>query len=181
MEEQNPGPSFLEKGKELFQRGKFKEAASVFAQAAEAFQASEDALSAAEARNNQSVALLQDRKYDEALAAVAGTDKVFAASADVRRQGMALANQASVLDALKRYAEAIDLYEQSAVMLEQAGEQQMRADVLRSLAALQAKRGKFTQMVYAEQDGLLGVEKPTFKQRILKFLMKFVFWKWKRK
>ncbi|MDP2976123.1 MAG: tetratricopeptide repeat protein, partial [Anaerolineales bacterium] len=109
--------------------------------------------------------------------AVTGTEAVFAAAGDNRRQGMALANQAAALEALQRRDEALAGYQTSAEILEKAGEADLRAEVLRSLARLQARGGKMTEAVISMQSGLMGVEKPTLKQRILKKLLFLRLWR----
>lgn len=166
-----------ETAKELYAKRQYLEAARLFAQVAETCAAQGDPLGSAEARNNQCVALLKAKRPQEAWTAVEGTAEVFAAAGDRHRQGIALANQASVLEALKRYEEALPLYRQAADLLEQAGEDQARADVLRSIAEIQARLGRLTDMIYDEQDALLGLRKPTFKQRLLRALMWHVLWR----
>ncbi|KAF0108376.1 MAG: hypothetical protein FD146_950 [Anaerolineaceae bacterium] len=165
-----------EEGKRLYADGKYLLAAEVFASAARAFAAQGDAPMAAEMKNNQCVALLQGKQVQAALEAVSDTEAVFAGAGDLRRQGMALANQAAALEALKRRAEAADLYERAASLLEQAGEDQLRADVLRSLSALKARKGQGLDALIAMQDGLGGVKAPTLKQRILKQLLRLRLW-----
>jgi hypothetical protein len=131
---------------------------------------------AAEMKNNQGVALLQGKQAQAALEAVGGTEAVFEQAGDLRRQGMALANQASALAVLKRREEAATLYERAADVLAQAGEDQLRADVMRSLAALKVRKGQGLDALIAMQDGLGGVKAPTLKQRILKKLLHLRLW-----
>jgi hypothetical protein len=90
---------------------------------------------------------------------------------------MALANKAAALHALKRKEEAVEFYTKSAAILEQAGEPELRADVYQALAGLEVSRGKMVDAVTAMQSGLMGVEKPTLKQRILKKLLFRRLWK----
>jgi tetratricopeptide (TPR) repeat protein len=168
--------SYSEEGMQLYQKKKYVEAAGAFSMAADAYRAIHDGLMAAEMMNNQSVAFLQAKQDQAALDAVMGTDKIFADAGDLRRQGMALANQAAALQGLKRKQEAIPLYEQAAAILEQAGEDQLRADVMRSLATLNVKGGKGLDALIAMQDGLAGVKKPTLKQRIIKQLIRLRLW-----
>ncbi len=169
-----------EMAKQQYQCRRYLEAANLFAETAEGYLSQGDSLSAAEARNNQCVALLKAKRPQEALVAVEGTAEIFAAVGDARRQAFALANQASVLEALKRYEESLALYRQAADLLEQVGEDQARADVLRSVAEINARLGRLTEMIYDEQDALLGIRKPTFKQRLLRTLMLHVLWKRRR-
>jgi tetratricopeptide (TPR) repeat protein len=175
--DKSQSPNLLaEEGKRLYANGEYLQAAEIFASAARAYAAQDDALTAAEMKNNQCVALLKGKQAQAALEAVADTEAVFAGAGDLRRQGMALANQAAVLESLKRRDEAADLYERAAGLLEQAGEDQMRADVMRSLSAIQARKGKGLDALIAMQDGLSGVKAPTLKQRILKQLLRLRLW-----
>lgn len=171
-------PRQLEKeGKSSYARADYSSAAKAFAEAAAAYSAQAEPLMAAEMKNNQSVALLQSRQARAALEAVTGTEAVFAAAGDNRRQGMALANQAAALEALQRRDEALASYQTSAEILEKAGEADLRAEVLRALARLQARGGKMTEAVISMQSGLMGVEKPTLEQRILKKLLFLRLWR----
>jgi tetratricopeptide (TPR) repeat protein len=167
----------VEKAKQAYGTRKYKEAADLFGQAAGQYVSLNDVLMAAEMKNNQSVAFLQAGNALDSLEAVLGTDEIFASAGDKRRQGMAVANQAAALGDLKRKEEAITLYEKSAAILEEAGEPDLRADVMRSIATLRIRQGKFTDAVVSMQDGLIEVEKPTLKQRILKKLFFLRLWR----
>jgi tetratricopeptide (TPR) repeat protein len=167
----------VEKAKQAYGDKKYREAADYFGQAATHYVTINDPLMAAEMKNNQSVAYLQAGNARASLEAVLGTDEVFASSGDKKRQGMAVANQAAALGDLKRKEEAIALYEKSAGILEEAGEPDLRADVMRSIATLRIRQGKFTDAVVSMQDGLMEVKKPTLKQRILKKLFFLRLWR----
>ena len=167
----------VDKAKQAYGKKKYNEAATLFGQAAEDYLAVNDALMAAEMKNNQSVACLQAGNARASLEAAQGTDEIFAAAGDKRRQGMAVANQASALGDLKRIDEALACYEKSAKILEEAGEPDLRADVMRSIATLRVRQGKFMDAVVSMQDGLVEVEKPTLKQRILKKLFLLRLWR----
>jgi tetratricopeptide (TPR) repeat protein len=171
-------PQQLEKeGKAAYERADYILAAKAFTEAAAAYSAHREPLMAAEMKNNQSVALLQSKQAQAALEIVAGTDVVFAAAGDLRRQGMSLANQAAALEALRRRDEAIACYRTSAEILERAGEKDLRVDVMRAVAGLQVRGGKMTDAVITMQSGLMGLEKPTLKQRILKKLLFLRLWR----
>jgi tetratricopeptide (TPR) repeat protein len=159
-----------------YQEGDFEQAAELFAKAAQAYQEAGDAVTAAELRNNQSVALLQNDDVQGALDAALNTDAVFAQAGDIRRQGLALGNQGSALEELKRIDEALEKYQASADLLEQAGEDQMRAMIMQSIAWIEIKRGKFFEGLFAMNSGLRGVKKPTLKQRILRTILKVRTW-----
>ncbi|PKN94933.1 MAG: hypothetical protein CVU44_03760 [Chloroflexi bacterium HGW-Chloroflexi-6] len=159
-----------------YQEGDFKQAAQLFAEAAQAFTETGNLLDAAEMRNNQSVALLQNDDAQAALDAVVGTDLIFADAGDTRRQGLALGNEAAALEELKRLDDAIARYQASADLLEQAGEDQMRAIVMQSLAWIHIRRGNFFEGLFAMNSGLRGVKNPTLKQKILRTVLKIRVW-----
>jgi tetratricopeptide (TPR) repeat protein len=161
-----------QEGKDLYQKGEYLEAALSFAAAGKAYQAMDNPLMVAEMANNCSVAYLKAGNAQAALDAVVGTEQVFAAQSDFRRQGMALGNHASALEALGDEEKAADYYQQSADILQQCGEQELRAHVLQALSALQLKRGKQIDALFTMKSGLDGIEKPSLKQRILKKLLK---------
>ncbi len=163
-------------GRRFYDKKDYLAAARAFAEAADLYTAGADALSAAEMKNNQSVALLQAGDAQAALKSASGTEKVFAQAGDIRRQALALGNQAAAREALGQREKAIALYEKSAALLEQAGEDQLRADVMKSLATLQVKSGKTIDAVVSMQSGMAGVKKPTFKQWLLKRLLRMPKW-----
>lgn len=162
----------IDKAKLSYQNKKYQDASTLFAQAAAEYSLIGDEPMAAEMKNNQSVALLMDGNAQASLDAVIGTELIFAATGDKLREGVALANQAAALAELKKKTEAVSLYERSATLLAEVGENDLRADVMRSIASIQAGKGKFTDAVMSMQDGLINVKEPSLKQRIIK---KFLF------
>ena len=166
-----------EEGKRYYQQGDFTKAAERFTSAAQGYAAQNDVLMTAEAKNNLCVVLLQVRRLNEALEAVTGTDAVFSEAGDHRRQGMALANRATVVNALGRWKDAIPLYGQAGEALEKAGEDEMRADTMKSLAQMYMNHGRFTDAVIAMQEGLRGVKNPTPRQKFLKKILFRRLWK----
>ncbi|MEW5830872.1 MAG: hypothetical protein AB1846_18425 [Chloroflexota bacterium] len=165
-----------ETAKGVFQQGNFTQAAGEFAHLAQSYADRGEALMAAEMRNNQSVSLLQAGQPESALDVVQDTDKIFAQAGDLRRQGLSLGNRAAALEALGRTDEAARDYDQAADLLERAGERDLRAMLLKSRAALDLKRGKVTDSAINMMEHLTSLEKPTFFQRILKFLLRFRLW-----
>ncbi len=162
-----------EDGKRVFAAGRFAEAARLFEEASRGYTLGRDGLHAAEMDNNRSVALLKDNQPQQALDAATGTDKIFESHADATRQAMALGNQAAALEALKRLNEALPLYERAAELFEKTGEKDMRALVLKSVAAIRLKQGKLNEAGMEMLGSLGAVEKPNLLQRILKFLLRF--------
>ena len=161
-----------EEGKRAFAAGRYAEAARLFDEASRGFTLGRDDLRAAEMDNNRSVALLKHNQPGPALDATRGTDKIFESHADVKKQAMALGNQAAALEALKRYEEALPLYERAAELFEQTGDKDMRALVLKSVAAIRLKQGKLSQAGMEMLGSLGAVEKPNLLQRILKFILR---------
>ena len=164
--------TLAEDGKKEYEKGKFLTAADLFLQAAQAYTAARDELNAAEMLNNQSVALLQAGKAKEALQATEGTEEVFQKAGDIKRQGIAVSNRAAALEGLKKWKEALAEYDRAAALFEQIGEGDMHSMVRKAAANINLKRGHLGDSQMDVYDSLRLVEKPTFSQRILKFLMK---------
>jgi len=164
-----------EKGKEEYAKGNHAAAADLFAQAAQTYTDAQDELNAAEMKNNQSVALLQAGNAKGALEATEGTEVIFQRAGDIKRQGIAVGNRAAALEGLKKYQEAITEYERAASLLEQAGEGDMHSVVRKAAANLHLKHGRISAAQMDVYDSLRLVEKPSFTQRILKFIRRIGF------
>ena len=175
MSETKSPNKLAEEGKSAYQNGDYTNASKLFEAAQQGYQAANDTLMAAEMANNASVAYLQDEDAEAALKVVEGTAAIFAQANDLRRQGMALGNYAAALEGLDRNEEAAEYYQQSAEVLQQAGEDQLRANVLQSLSTLQFRTGRQLQALASMQAGLEGVQKPNPRQRLLKRLLKIPF------
>lgn len=171
METLNP-ITLAEDGKQEYAKNNFKAAAARFAQAAQAYASMQDELNAAEMKNNQSVALLQAGNAKGALEATDGTEAVFQKAGDIKRQGIAVGNRAAALEGLKKWQEALAEYDRAASLFEQAGEGDMHSIVRKAAANINLKRGKLVNSQMDVYDSLRLVEKPTFTQRILKFLIR---------
>jgi tetratricopeptide (TPR) repeat protein len=167
-----PNPEeIVDKARQSYQAGDYSRAAQEFAEAATAFAHSALDPMSAEMKNNQSVALLLSGDPQAALDVAKGTETIFADLQDFKREGMALANQASALQALKRSKEAIAYYKRAGDALEQAGEGDLRADVMQLLSMLYLRHFKFYDAVITLQSGLAGVKNPTSKQRLMKKIL----------
>lgn len=163
------------KAQAAYADGKYLLAAEQFEAAASGYQARGDALQAAEMANNRSVALLQAGEAQAALEAVGETEAQFREAGEVGKQAMAVGNRAAALDALKRLDEAEAEYQRSANLLDAAGETEMRAHVMKSLAALQIRRGKQADALLNMQAGLTGKKKPSLRERLLSKLLDIPF------
>jgi tetratricopeptide (TPR) repeat protein len=170
----NPKQLSIE-GQSAYKRGDYQAAARAFEAASQAYATLDDALNAAELANNASVAYLQSGEAQAALQILDGTAEVFRLADDVRRQAMAIGNQAAALEALGRLDEAIDAYQQSADLLKQAGEDQLRLNVMQILSALQLRTGRQLEALASMKVGLDGVEKLSVKQRLIQKLLNVPF------
>jgi tetratricopeptide (TPR) repeat protein len=164
--------TLAEDGKKEYENGNFLAAADLCLQAAQSYTSSKDELNAAEMMNNQSVALLQAGKAKEALQATEGTEEIFQSAGDIKRQGIAVSNRAAALEGLKKWKEALAEYDRAATLFEQTGEGDMHSIVRKAAANINLKRGHITDSQMDVYDSLRLVEKPTFTQRILKFLIR---------
>jgi tetratricopeptide (TPR) repeat protein len=164
--------TFAERGKQEYQNGNFLAAADLFLQAAQAYASMQDELNAAEMKNNQSVALLQAGKTNEAFQATEGTEEVFQKAGDTKRQGMAVSNRAAALEGMKKWQEALAEYDRAAALFEQIGEGDMHSMVRKAAANINLKRGRLVDSQMDVYDSLRLVKKPTFTQRMMKFLMR---------
>ena len=169
--------TLAEQGKQEYGKGAYGNAADLFAQAAQAYSNLQDELSAAEMKNNQSVALLKAGKAEAALQATDGTEEIFQKAGDRKRQGVAIANRAAALEGLKKLNEAVTEYNRAADIFEEVGEGDMHSVVRKATAEIFLKRGYIGNTQMDVFDSLRLVEKPTFSQRILKFLMRLGFLK----
>lgn len=165
----------LNEGNNAYRRGDYLASARAFEAACESYHTLGESVRAAEAANNASVAYLQAGDEQASLRVVEGTPQLFADAGDLRRQGMALGNLAAALEANRRLEEAVELYQQSADVLKQAGEDQLRANVMQSLSALQLRTGRQLEALATMSAGLEDVKHPNPKQSILKRLLRIPF------
>jgi Tetratricopeptide repeat len=106
---------------------------------------------------------------------VNGTPELFLQAGDLRRQALALGNKAAVLQTLGRLEEAEANYLESADLLEQLGEDQLRATVLKTVSEIQLRSGRPLDAVTSMQSGLAGVKKPRPQQRLIRKLLKMPY------
>lgn len=160
-----------EEGRRLYGAGDYAAAAGLFENAAAGYRAAGQAALAAEMANNLSVAQLQAGDPAAALAAVAGTAEIFAEAGDRLKMALAWGNQAAALEGLGHIAEAEQDYERSAAVLKELGENDLRAEVMKALTALQVRGGRQMEALASMQSGLAGVEKPGLKMRFMRWLL----------
>ncbi|MCB2179980.1 tetratricopeptide repeat protein [bacterium] len=161
----------ISNAKTSFHKNKYPQAIKGFEYAYNHYKEIGDELNAAEMANNLSVSFLHNRKAKEALEIVEGTDKIFEEHHDITKQAMAIGNKGAALEALKRFDEAIEAYNQSIALFDEAGEKEMRSYVYKSLSALHLKKGDNFKSIYAMQQSINTQEKLSLKDRIVRFIL----------
>lgn len=161
----------MEQGKQAYRQGDYLQAAQAFEQAAQEFAHNGRVLDAAEARNNQSVALLMSGDAQAALRAVEGTPQIFAQHQDLEREGMAWGNQGAALEALGRLEEAIQAYRTAAERFEAIQKTDLRVEMEKAIAAIRLKQGRFMD-AGLEMLSTLNRPNPTWWQRFLRWLLR---------
>ena len=174
MEIINP-QQLADEGQAEYNKGEYQSAAQYYKAAADGYLSAGDDLLAAEMSNNCSVAFLKCGNADSALKAVLDTDKIFASHDDTLRQAMALGNQAAALEGLKQLDQAVIVYGESAELLKGLGESELRAYVLQAISTIQLRRGQYLEAYATMGEGVMGLDKPNFKQKLLKSLMQLPF------
>lgn len=175
MTDQETVQSIARQAQDQYQAGQYLAAAQQFRAAAGRYSNDGDELSAAEMLNNCCVALLKAGDAAGAFQAAEGTDQVFSAVNDVHRQALALGNLAAACEALGDTPRALLLYRQSADLLKDTGDNELRAVVLGSLSALQRKHGDQFQSLATMKAALETKPKLSLKERLLKKLLQALF------
>jgi tetratricopeptide (TPR) repeat protein len=174
MEIINP-QQLADEGQAEYNKGEYLSAARLYKAAADGYLSAGDDLLAAEMANNCSVAFLKAGKAEYAMEAVKDTDRVFAEKGDSLRQAMALGNQAAAWEGLKQLDNAVITYGQSAELLKQLGESELRAYVLQSISSIQLRRGQYLEAYGTMGEGVMGLDRPNLKQKLLQSLMQLPF------
>lgn len=164
-----------DEGQTEYRKREYLSAAGLYKAATEGFLSHGDEQQAAEMANNSSVAYLKAGNAHAALEASAGTEKVFERMSDTKQQAMAIANQAAALENLKRWDEAMIAYADSAQLLKEAGEFELRAYVMQAMSSLQLRKRRYLEAYALLREGIMGLKKPNFKQRLLKSLIQIPY------
>jgi tetratricopeptide (TPR) repeat protein len=175
MTSHDSAQTIVRQAQNMYKSGQYPRAADLFRSAADEYANQGDELTAAEMMNNCSVALLKGNDAAGALRAASGTDQTFAAANDAHRQALALGNQAAASEAMGDVQRALRLYRQSADLLKDTGDPELRAYVLSSLSALQLKNGDQLQSLATMQAALDAKPKLSLKERFLKKLIQAPF------
>lgn len=161
-----------ETGKSHYRQEDYAQAAELFEMASKGYAAAGEPINAAEMANNRSVSLLQHGEPGAALDAVGDTDRTFAEFGDTKRQAMALGNRAAALAGLDRREEAEKTYWESARLLGEIGERDLRASVLQAISKLQLKEGRYVEALASMDSGLESVEKLSLPKRLVRKLIR---------
>ncbi len=164
-----------EQGQAEYLKKEYLSAAKLYKAAADGFLAAGDSIKAAQLLNDCSVAYFKAGNAGAALEEASGTDETLASSGDRKLQAIALGNQAAALEKLNRLDEAMERYEKSSRLLAEAGESELRLYVMQSISAIQLRRRHYLEAFAAMHAGIMGVKKPTFKQKLLKSLIQIPF------
>jgi tetratricopeptide (TPR) repeat protein len=174
METVNP-KQLAKEGQADYSNGEYLSAAKLYKAAADGYSSSGDGILAAEMANNSSVAFLRGGEAQSALEMVGGTDELFEKHGELLKQAMALGNRAAALEALKRRDEALETYAKSAELLNKLGEFELRAYVQQSVSAMKLHKGQYLEAYMTMREGVSKIDKPNFKQKLLKSLMDLPF------
>jgi tetratricopeptide (TPR) repeat protein len=150
-------------------------AAKSYTAAADGYTHIDEQLQAAEMHNNASVAYLQGDQPGKALESAQDTDQVFANAGDLRRQAIALGNQAAAYEALNQLEAAVQAYQESSKLLKEIGDHELRPTVMQSLSAVQLRLGQQMDALVTMQASLEEIEKPNFKQKLVKKILRSPF------
>ena len=171
-QDQNQADFLTEEGTSLYQAKKYLQAADCFSRAAEEHDASGESLLAAEMRNNQSVSLLMAKKPRLALEAVVGTSTLFREAGKLTETGMALANEATALKELGDKEKALEIFTQAAECFQSANQEDLYLQTMQSVSGLKFQSRNMIGALFSMQEGLERLEKPTWRQKLLKNLLK---------
>lgn len=172
MKNDSDPEQLVKEGQRAYKKKEYRNAAQAFHAAASRYMEIGNHLQAAEMLNNASVAYLQSGDARQALITAAGTEETFAAADDIKRQAISLGNQAAALEALGRLEDSVSLYEKSAELLKQCGENELRVSVMQSLSGVQLRLGRQMEALASMQAGLENIPNPTIKQRLVKKILR---------
>lgn len=172
MVKANPTQKAIEQAQTAYAMGDFQKAAALFDKLSQEYLNAGNKLISAEMANNSSVSYLKIGDATRALEATLGTDQIFSQANDLENQAIALGNQAAALEALGQLDKALTLYKQSADLLKQTNNRELRSFVLQSISTLQLRLGKFIEAMFTMNAALDFKKTLSIKDRCLKQLLK---------
>ncbi len=168
----NNNSQLVKEAKDLYQAGKYQQAADSFSRAASVYIELEETSLAAEMKNNQCVALLQANQPQSALEVVKGTSEVFDRAGNRLKMAMALANEATAMKELGTIDLAIGKFTEALKIFNEIGETDLLVQTSQSLSSLKLKSRNIPGALFSMQEGLEAVNKLNLRQKILLHLLK---------
>ena len=166
-----PSPHKLhQEGINLFRKGDIESAQEKLTQALE--HTGEDARKAAEIYNDLGVIYKQLENYPAAHNALDEAANRYDALDDKKGQAQTLGNRAAVLEAEGQLEEAVEMYKESAKLLEGLGESEMAMYVWQAVSKLRTKQGQYIAAIGAYEEGVSNMPKRSFKRKVLEQILK---------
>jgi len=165
-------------GMKKYNRGAHAQAGSSFQKALTAYEADGKADMAAEMRANLGMVARDQKRYENAQNFLRDALAVFEEMGDTKRAAMVKANLGGVLSSMGDKESAYDLYVQAADSFQDLGETAMQGETLKTMAALQIKRGKLNQGREILADAVQMADSSTFSERLLKAAINIFSFRW---
>jgi tetratricopeptide (TPR) repeat protein len=159
-----------EQGVSLFRQGKYQAALEKFNEALQNVQ--DQPRSMAEIYNDMGVTYKQLENYPAAYQALDKAMQLFTELGDKKGQAQTLGNRASVYEAEGDPEEAVEIYKQSAALLEEIGETEMAMYVWQAISRLRTKQGQYIAAIGAYEEGIENMPEGSFKRKVLQQILK---------
>lgn len=159
-----------EEGVSLFRKGKLETALQKLEAALQ--HAPEDSHQSAQIYNDLGVVYQKLEDYPAAHKALEDAENRFTALDDKKGQAQTLGNRAALYEAEGSLDEAVELYKESAAMLEAVGENDMAMYVWQAVSRLRTKQGQYIAAIGAYEEGVSKMPKRSFKRKILERILK---------
>ena len=169
---------YHDEGMKKFNRGAHSEAAAAFQKALAAYEAEGKADMVGEMRANLGMIAREQNRFDEAQNLLRDALATFEEIGDAKRIAMVKANLGGVLASKGDKEAAYDLYVQAADAFQELGETAMQGEILKTMAALQIKRGKFGQGREIMADAVGMADTDGFSARLLKAAVNIFSFRW---
>lgn len=169
---------YHDEGMKKYNRGAHAEAAAAFQKALAVYEAESKTDMVAEMRANLGMIAREQNRFDDAQALLRDAMAVFEEMGDNKRAAMVKANLGGVLSSAGDKEAAYDLYVEAANLFQDLGEKALQGETLRSMAALQIKRGKVNQGREILADAMTMSDGSTFGQRLLKAATNVFSFRW---
>ncbi|HMR64495.1 MAG TPA: tetratricopeptide repeat protein [Anaerolineae bacterium] len=126
----------------------------------------------AEIYNDLGVVYTQLQMYEAADEALDKAMEGFIALADRKGQGQTLGNLAALCQAEDELEEAVEIYKESAQILEEVGESEMAMYAWQAISKIRMKQGQYIAAIGAYEEGVENMPQSSFKRKILSQILK---------